>query len=212
MMGLFSLEHLANRTLVPYNGIKTVMFPHPLLNFVLLKTGAHRRSVEIRDEVISVGAYSDGLLMIVIAGIGAYLLYRGFRSWVRKPFTLRSGIGFEMNEEIIEHPAVDMLEEAGYEVVSDKLKVPLTFRVDGELLHSRLFIDYIAVKNGEFYLVRTARERRPVEWTGSGLRRDLLPFLLLYPECAGVLYVDPEQGELKVISLTTDDNEEDESA
>ncbi|MDU0331633.1 MULTISPECIES: hypothetical protein [Paenibacillus] len=158
------------------------------------------------------GAYSDGLLMIVIAGIGAYLLYRGFRSWVRKPFTLRSGIGFEMNEEIIEHPAVDMLEEAGYEVVSDKLKVPLTFRVDGELLHSRLFIDYIAVKNGEFYLVRTARERRPVEWTGSGLRRDLLPFLLLYPECAGVLYVDPEQGELKVISLTTDDNEEDESA
>jgi len=159
-----------------------------------------------------VGAYSDGLLMIVIAGIGAYLLYRGFRSWVRKPFTLRSGIGFEMNEEIIEHPAVDMLEEAGYEVVSDKLKVPLTFRVDGELLHSRLFIDYIAVKNGEFYLVRTARERRPVEWTGSGLRRDLLPFLLLYPECAGVLYVDPEQGELKVISLTTDDNEEDESA
>ncbi|MEG6588363.1 hypothetical protein [Paenibacillus barengoltzii] len=158
------------------------------------------------------GAYSDGLLMIVIAGIGAYLLYRGFRSWVRKPFTLRSSIGFEMNEEIIEHPAVDMLEEAGYEVVSDKLKVPLTFRVDGELLHSRLFIDYIAVKNGEFYLVRTARERRPVEWTGSGLRRDLLPFLLLYPECAGVLYVDPEQGELKVISLTTDDNEEDESA
>ncbi|CAM4268147.1 hypothetical protein U9M73_08220 [Paenibacillus phoenicis] len=158
------------------------------------------------------GAYSDGLLMVVIAGIGVYLLYRGFRSWVRKPFSLRSGIGFEMNEEIIEHPAVDMLEEAGYEVVSDKLKVPLTFRVDGELLHSRLFIDYIAVKNGEFYLVRTARERRPVEWTGSGLRRDLLPFLLLYPECAGVLYVDPEQGELKVISLTTDDNEEDESA
>lgn len=158
------------------------------------------------------GAYSDGLLMLVIAGIGIYLLYRGFRSWVRKPFSLRTGIGFEMNEEIMEHPAVDMLEEAGYEVVSDKLKVPLTFRVNGELLHSRLFIDYIAVKNGEFYLVRTARERYPVEWTGSGLRRDLLPFLLLYPECAGVIYVDPEQGELKVISLTTDDNEEDESA
>lgn len=158
------------------------------------------------------GAYSDGLLMIVIAGIGAYLLYRGFRSWVRKPFSLRSGIGFEMNEEILEHPAVDLLEQAGYEVISDKLKVPLTFRVDGELLHSRLFIDYIAVKNGEFYLVRTARERLPMEWTGSGLRRDLLPFLLLYPECAGVLYADPDQGELKEISLTTDEDEEDESA
>ncbi|WP_178022774.1 hypothetical protein [uncultured Paenibacillus sp.] len=158
------------------------------------------------------GAYSDGLLMVVIAGIGAYLLYRGFRSWVRKPFSLRSGIGFEMNEEILEHPAVDMLEQAGYEVVSDKLKVPLTFRVNGELLHSRLFIDYIAVKNGEFYLVRTARERLPIEWTGSGIRRELLPFLLLYPECAGVLYVDPDQGELKEISLTSEDNEEDETA
>ncbi|MNW52034.1 hypothetical protein D3C74_295350 [compost metagenome] len=51
-----------------------------------------------------------------------------------------------------------------------------------------------------------------MEWTGSGLRRDLLPFLLLYPECAGVLYVDPDQGELKEISLTTEEDEEDESA
>lgn len=157
------------------------------------------------------GDYSDGLLMVVIAGIALYLGYRGFRSWVRKPFTLRSGIGFMMNEEIVEHPAVDVLETAGYEVVSDKLKVPLAFKVDGQILHSRLFIDYIAVKDGEFYLVRTARERLPIDWTGSGLRRDLLPYLLLYPECAGLLYVDSEQGTLKEIALTTDEDE-DESA
>lgn len=155
--------------------------------------------------------YSDGLLMALITAIGLYLGYRGFRSWVRKPFTLRSGIGFQMNEDIVEHPAVDLLEEAGYEVVSDKLKVPLAFKVDRHILHSRLFIDYIAVKNGEFYLVRTARERLPIEWTGSGLRRDLLPYLLLYPECAGLLYVDTEQGLLKEITLTTDEDE-DESA
>lgn len=154
------------------------------------------------------GAYSDGLLMLLIAGIGVYLLYRGFRSWVRKPFTLRSGIGFEMNEEILEHPAVDLLEQAGYEIVSDKLKVPLAFRVDKDVLHSRLFIDYIAVKDREFYLVRTARERKPIEWTGSGVRRELLPYLLLYPECAGVLYVDPDQGEIREVSLTTDEDED----
>ncbi|WP_410768268.1 hypothetical protein [Fontibacillus sp. BL9] len=157
------------------------------------------------------GEYSDSLLMVVIAGVAIFLGYRGFRSWVRKPFTLRSGIGFEMNEEIVEHPAVDMLESAGYEVVSDKLKVPLAFKVDHQILHSRLFIDYIAVKGGEFYLVRTARERLPIEWTGSGLRRDLLPYLLLYPECAGLLYLDIEQGTLKEIALTTDEDE-DESA
>ncbi|MGG6309702.1 hypothetical protein [Paenibacillus macerans] len=156
------------------------------------------------------GAFSDGLLMLLIAGIAAYLLYRGFRSWVRKPFTLRSGIGFEMNEEILEHPAVDLLEQAGYEVVSDKLKVPLAFRIDREVVHSRLFIDYIVVKNGEFYLVRTARERLPIEWTGSGVRRELLPYLLLYPDCAGVLYVDPEQGQIKEISLTTEEDDDDD--
>ncbi|MCA1295874.1 hypothetical protein LBW89_22980 [Paenibacillus sp. alder61] len=147
------------------------------------------------------------MLMLLIAAIGLYFGYRGFRSWVRKPYPLRSGIGFIMNEEIMEHPAVDLLEAAGYEVVSDKLKVPLAFKVDGSILHSRLFIDYIATKGGEFYLVRTARERMPLEWTGSGLRKELLSYLLLYPDCAGVIYLDADQGMLKEITLIADDEE-----
>jgi len=154
------------------------------------------------------GGFSDAMLMLLIAAIGLYFGYRGFRSWVRKPYPLRSGIGFIMNEEIMEHPAVDLLEAAGYEVVSDKLKVPLAFKVDGNILHSRLFIDYIATKGGEFYLVRTARERMPLEWTGSGLRKELLPYLLLYPDCAGVIYLDADQGMLKEITLIADDGEE----
>lgn len=153
------------------------------------------------------GGFSDAMLMLLIAAIGLYFGYRGFRSWVRKPYPLRSGIGFIMNEEIMEHPAVDLLEAAGYEVVSDKLKVPLAFKVDGSILHSRLFIDYIATKGGEFYLVRTARERMPLEWTGSGLRKELLSYLLLYPDCAGVIYLDADQGMLKEITLIADDEE-----
>lgn len=152
--------------------------------------------------------FSDAMLMVLIAAIGLYFGYRGFRSWVRKPYPLRSGIGFIMNEEIMENPAVDLLEAAGYEVVSDKLKVPLAFKVDGSIFHSRLFIDYIATKGGEFYLVRTARERMPLEWTGSGLRKELLPYLLLYPDCAGVIYLDADQGMLKEITLIADDEEE----
>lgn len=151
---------------------------------------------------------SDGLLMVLIGGAAIYLLFRGLRSWVRKPFGLRSVTGLVLNEEILEHPVVDLLKEAGYEVVSDKLKVPLAFQVDGSILHSRLFIDYIATKEGEFYLVRTARERLPIEWTGSGIRKELLPYLLLYPACAGVLYADADQGILKRIALTTDEDEE----
>jgi len=158
------------------------------------------------------GDYSDGLLMLLITGIILFLIYRTFRSWVRKPFTLRSGIGFEMNEEILEHPAVNMLEQAGYEVLSDKLKVPLTFKVDGQVFHSRLFIDYIVVKNREFYIVRTSRERLPIEWTGSGMRKDFLSFLLLYPDCAGVLYIDLEQETIREIVLIAGESEEDEIA
>lgn len=157
------------------------------------------------------GHYTDGLLMVLITGIVIFLIYRGLQSWVRKPFSLRSGIGFHYNEEILEHPAVDLLEQSGFEIVSDKLKVPLVFKVNGNALHSRLFIDYIVTKNREMYLVKTSRERITIEWTGSGVRRELLSYLLLYPECAGVLYVDTDLGDIKEISLTSDEDE-DESA
>lgn len=152
--------------------------------------------------------YWDGLLMVIITGTVLFISYRSFRSWVRKPLTLRTQLGFQMNDDILDHPAVHLLEQSGYEMISDKLKVPLTFKVDDNLLHSRLFIDYIVQRNGELYLVRTARERLSIEWTGSGIRKDLLVYLLLYPECAGVLYVDTERGDIKEISLALDDTEE----
>ncbi|GIP58087.1 hypothetical protein [Paenibacillus woosongensis] len=156
--------------------------------------------------------YTDGFLMVAIAGIALLLLYRGFRIWLRKPFTLGSGVGFEFNEDIQEHPAVDLLESAGYKIVSDKLKVPLAFRVEEQVLHSRLYIDYVVKKHGEYYLVRRSRERRLVEWTGAGLRREILPYLLLYPDCAGVLYIDTEQGQIKEITLSTDSDDADEAS
>lgn len=156
--------------------------------------------------------YTDGFLMVVITGIVLLLLYRGFKIWLRKPFTLGSGVGFEFNENIQGHPAVDLLESAGYEIVSDKLKVPLAFRVDAQVLHSRLYIDYVAKKHREYYLVRRTRERQPMEWTGAGLRRDILPYLLLYPDCAGVLYIDTELGIIKEITLSTDLDDAEEAS
>ncbi|MNJ38021.1 hypothetical protein D3C77_328580 [compost metagenome] len=156
--------------------------------------------------------YTDGLLMVIIAGIVLFLLYRGFASWLRKPFKLGSSISFPFNEVIMDHPAIDLLEAAGYEVVSDKLKVPLAFRVESQVWHSRLFIDYVARKHGEYYLVRKSRERQPMEWTGSGLRRDILPYLLLYPDCAGVLYIDTESGQIKEITLSTESDEAEEES
>ncbi|GIP20203.1 hypothetical protein [Paenibacillus sp. J22TS3] len=147
----------------------------------------------------------DGYLMVIITVLLLFLFYRGIQSWLRKPAVLRRGLRFELNEEIEEHPAVDLLKSAGYEVISGKLKVPLTFKVNRMELHSRLFIDYVAVQGEELFLVRLERPRQPVDWTGSGVRRELLPFLLLYPDCSGLLYIDADYSEIKVIVLDSDD-------
>jgi hypothetical protein len=47
-----------------------------------------------------------------------------------------------------------------------------------------------------------------MEWTGSGVRKELLTYLLLYPECAGVLFVDLERNEIKVVKLTSNEDDE----
>lgn len=146
--------------------------------------------------------------MIIISGFIIYLIYLGITSWIRKPLSIGSITNFEFNDDIIEHPAVALLEQEGYEVVSDKLKVPLSFDVDGKVLHSRLFIDYIVLQKSQYYLVKTSRERLNIEWTGSGLRKELLSYLLLYPQCAGVLFVNTDRSEIKKISLTISEDEE----
>lgn len=146
--------------------------------------------------------------MIIFTGFLIYLIYYGLRSWLYKPVSIGSHWKFEFNDEIIDHPAVHLLEQEGYEVVSDKMKVPLTFDVNGKMLHSRIFIDYIVTKNQRYYLVRTSRERLSIEWTGSGVRKELLTYLLLYPECAGVLFVDLDINQIKVVKLTSNEDDE----
>ena len=146
--------------------------------------------------------------MIIFTCFFLYLIYYGLRSWLYKPISIGSRWKFEFNDEIIDHPAITLLEQHGYEIVSDKMKVPLTFDVNGKELHSRIFIDYIVTKHQQYYLVRISRERLSIEWTGSGVRKELLPYILLYPECAGVIFVDLERNEVKVVKLTSNEDDE----
>ncbi|WP_211270523.1 hypothetical protein [Paenibacillus jilunlii] len=113
-----------------------------------------------------------------------------------------------LNTVIVPHPAIDVLEDAGYEVIGGKLKIPLSFTVDGASMYSRLFIDYVASKEEDsFYLVILSRPRRTLEFTGSSLRDSLLPYLLIYPECSGVLYVNTVTSAIHEIRLGKDDGE-----
>lgn len=151
------------------------------------------------------GPGSDLWLMAMLVLLVVFLLWRSFSSWLYKPAPFKPGIGFEVNEHFEHTAAVELLERHGYEVVSGKLKIPLAFRCDDSVLTSRLYIDYVASKNGEYYIVKEARERKPLEWTGSGVRDAMLPFLLLYPDCEGMLYINGEMNEIRKIRLVEDE-------
>ncbi|MFD1905469.1 hypothetical protein ACFSQ7_17605 [Paenibacillus rhizoplanae] len=49
--------------------------------------------------------------------------------------------------------------------------------------------------------------RKELELTGSGLRDYILPYLLIYPDCSGALYVDTVNSNIHVINFGKDDGE-----
>jgi hypothetical protein len=151
---------------------------------------------------------SDKVVMALIGvAISIFIIYRIY-IWLQSSPRSFMKDSIPINKIITPHPSIEVLEEAGYEVIGGKLKIPLSFNVDGKQLYSRLFIDYIATKEeGSFYMVILARPRKTLDFTGSGLRDTLLPYLLIYPECSGVLYVNAMTAAIQVIKLGKDDGE-----
>ncbi|SEO02755.1 MULTISPECIES: hypothetical protein [unclassified Paenibacillus] len=142
----------------------------------------------------------DTMVIGVLAVCLIIWLFFGFRNWVNRPIPV-SLSGMQLNSEIQDSPAVDLLEAEGYEVIGGKMKVPLAIEADESVYYSRLFIDYVAERDDERYLVKTSRRRQPLEFTGPSLRDRFLYYLLLYPGCEGLLYVDMEELDIKVIRL-----------
>jgi len=147
------------------------------------------------------GQYLDWLVMIIVGSLLVIWLYRAFYKWLHQPLgttKLKLGKGGDIAEN---DRCVQLLEQAGYEVTSGKHCIPITIELDGEQLGrgSRLYIDYIAEMNDEIYIVKAARERMPMDWTGSGVRDRLLVYSLLLPECAGVLFVDANEQLIRKI-------------
>ncbi|MFF2482064.1 hypothetical protein [Paenibacillus sp. NPDC058071] len=145
------------------------------------------------------GQYGDWFIMLIGGLLLAFWLYRAFYRWLHTPQgvnRLKLGKGGELDSN---DDNILFLEQAGYEVLSGKHRVPVGIDLDGEPLGSRLYIDYIAEQDGAMYIVRTARDRMPIDWTGSGVRDKLLVYALLLPECSGVLYVDAKEQTLKKI-------------
>lgn len=142
----------------------------------------------------------DTIFIGVLAVCLILWLFFGLRNWVNRPIPV-SLSGIRLNSEIHDSPAVDLLEAEGYEVIGGKMKVPLAFEANESVYYSRLFIDYVAERDDLRYLVKTSRRKQPFEFTGPALRDRFLYYLLLYPGCEGLLYVDVEKADIKVIRL-----------
>jgi hypothetical protein len=148
------------------------------------------------------GKYGDWLVMLIAGGLLLYWLYRAFYRWLHEPPGLNTKLLLSEAAEVQEDDeSVRFLEQAGYEVTHGKYRVPITIYLDGQELQSRLFIDMIAEKEGKHYIVKTARERMPIDWTGSGVRDRLLVYALLLPECEGVLFVDQKERTIRTITF-----------
>ena len=160
----------------------------------------HARACRVKGAA-DVGNAADWILMVVAGGLIAVWLFRRFYVWLHEPPASRVYRLGEGTEPDPEDEAVRFLTESGYEVVSGKHRVPIEIEVDGELLQARLFIDYVAVKDGRTWLVKTARDRMPIEWTGTGVRDRLLVYALLVPTAEGVVYADPKERRLRTITF-----------
>ncbi|MEC0089939.1 hypothetical protein [Paenibacillus macquariensis] len=153
------------------------------------------------------GGRADLFMMAVIGILLVIGIVSLLTRWFQKPVIDRS-LNIPFNDYIPEHPAVDFLQSKGYEVMGGRVKIPLYFEVNHEDYFSRLFIDYVVSDEaGAVYLVKTAKKRLPLEWTGSSLRDRLLPYFLLYPDCAGVIYMDLNEREIRHIYFEWDEEE-----
>lgn len=125
-------------------------------------------------------------LLIVVALVWFYA--RG-RLWYHKP---RPSFAIPRQDEIFvpSEEAVLLLNAQGYEIVAGKTKLPVTVTLDEQEMESRLFVDAFVLKDNELFIVKLAKERQPLEMSASAIRERLLVYSLLYPEAAGVLYVD----------------------
>ncbi len=142
----------------------------------------------------------DLIVILLILIVFVAWISKRFTNWLvnppKKRFRLPQG------SEIADDAAVELLEGAGFDVLAGKTRVPIAMTVgDTEEFQSRLYIEYFAEKNEQLYVVKLARERKPMEMTGSSIRDNLLVYQLLFPDAAGVLYVDMEQLKIKKISF-----------
>ncbi len=101
-------------------------------------------------------------------------------------------------------PVPKLLAEHGYIVTSGEQRLPIQIEVDEETYDSRLYIDYIARRQDEVYLVAVSRPRKPLKFSGAAIRERFLAYYLAYRP-AGILYVDRDNNSVRRIIFLMDE-------
>jgi hypothetical protein len=147
--------------------------------------------------------YGDWFIMALAGTLLLAWLYRSFYRWLHAPvnmnrITLGKGAAVSDGDE-----NVQLLNRNGYKVLSAKHVVPIPVELDDAPLGTgaRIYIDYMATKDDLTYIVKTARERKPMDWTASGVRDQLLVYALLLQDCSGILYIDAKSGTIRKIAF-----------
>lgn len=144
----------------------------------------------------------DLFVMLVIVLLLLLWLNARFKAWLNAP--RKPMMPLEEESTLVQGDAVAVLENEGYEVISGKQKIAIHITLDDQPLESRLFIDYFARMDGAQYIVKLAKNRKPLELTGSAIRDRLLAYQLLYDDIDGILYIDVEAGSIRKIRFTLD--------
>ncbi|OGX61141.1 MAG: hypothetical protein A2189_08635 [Paenibacillus sp. RIFOXYA1_FULL_44_5] len=138
------------------------------------------------------------LLLTAVLGIWFFFAVR------RRMYT-RFEIPFQKDMLLPTEEAAQLLEDHGFEWLAGKFKLPIRIRYNDQTLYSRLFVDGFVRKDEQVYVVRWARERKPLEATGSSIRDQLLQYYLMYPEAAGIVYADEKKGNITIIRFEMDE-------
>jgi len=154
------------------------------------------------------GNAGDWIVMLAAAGVMGWWIVRRFDRWLHEPpgtrlRKLALAGGVEEDEFVL------LLREHEFEVLSGKHRVPLGVSVDGgPTKPTRLYFDYLAKKEGKYFLVKIDKPRQPIEWTASGLRERLLPYALLFPDCEGLAIVLPQERQIKTVRFKVEAGEQ----
>lgn len=140
----------------------------------------------------------DRFIILLLSIIILYWIYR----MVRKSFvsttdttqTMEEAVwSIEPDDHILMTKAVELLEEAGYRVLTEERVVPLTFNVNGSIqLSGMMIIDHFVEDDEGIYVVKVAEGvgGQSFALTADMIQDELLPYVLLYPEAVGAVYVD----------------------